>query len=181
MHKNPWFWLSVVLVLILGGSLFAVGSGGESTSQGPSAPSPVTSSQARPKLQPLSGVDVSPQPFEFGQVSMKKGVVTQPFSLKNKTGKDLAVAKIETSCMCTEASLKVGDKESPYFGMPGHTSNPGWPVTISKDGEASVTVKFDPNAHGPEGTGLAKRVIRIFFSDPQNTYLDINFSVDVVK
>lgn len=175
--------MTLALVAILGGSMFAFGfsSGGETAlstnSSSPSSGNPSPASQ----LTPLSGLEVSPQPFEFGDVFMGKGIVTKTFSLKNKTGKEIKVAKVETSCMCTEASLKVGDTESPYFGMPGHTSNPGWQATIPSDGEAFLTAKYDPNAHGPSGTGLAKRVVRVFFSDPQNTYSDVNFTANVVK
>lgn len=169
--------MSASLLVILGVSLFAFSSSpSSSNSQTPATTSSVSSG----KLELLSGVEVSPQPFGFGDVSMKKGIISQTFSLKNKTGQKLEVAKIETSCMCTEASLKVEDKESPYFGMPGHTANPGWQGTIGKDGEAFLTAKFDPNAHGPQGTGFVKRVLRIFFSSPQNTYLDVNFSANVV-
>ncbi|MBI4100725.1 DUF1573 domain-containing protein [Candidatus Microgenomates bacterium] len=179
--KNPWFLMSFALLVILGLTIF-VFNGSQSVSQSSNSTS-MTSTPAvnNAQLQPISGVEVSPQSFEFGDVSMKNGVVTKTFILKNKTDRDLKVAKVETSCMCTEASIKVGDKESPYFGMPGHTSNPSWQTDILKNGEAFVTAKFDPNAHGPSGVGFAKRVVRIFFSDPQNSYLDINFSANVIK
>ncbi|MDP3998191.1 MAG: DUF1573 domain-containing protein [bacterium] len=175
--KNPWFWMTLALVVVLGVSLFTFSSQETNSQGGQSTPPAVNSAQ----LSSLSGMEVSPQPFEFGDVSMGKGIVTKTFSLKNKTGKEIKVAKVETSCMCTEASLKVGDTESPYFGMPGHTSNSGWQATIPPDGEAFLTAKYDPNAHGPSGTGLAKRVVRVFFSDPQNTYSDVNFTANVVK
>lgn len=175
--------MTLALVAILGGSMFAFGfsSGGETApSANSSSPSSGNSSPVS-QLAPLSGLEVSPQPFEFGDVSMKNGIVNKTFTLKNKTGQPIEVARIETSCMCTEASLKVGDKESPFFGMPGHTQNPGWQATIPPDSEVIVTARFDPNAHGPSGTGLAQRVVRIFFSDPQNNYADIKFSANVVK
>lgn len=176
--------MTLAMIAILGGSMFAFGfsSGGETTLSNStnSSSSPGNSSPAS-QLTPLSGLEVSPQPFEFGDVSMKNGIVNKTFTLKNKTGQPIEVAKIETSCMCTEASLKVGDKESPFFGMPGHIQNPGWQATIPPDGEVFLTARFDPNAHGPSGTGFAKRVVRVFFSNPQNTYADINFTANVVK
>lgn len=182
--KDPWFLMSLALVAILGGSLFVFGFGDSPAGTTLQAPvgSPSTAVNVNSaQLTPLSGLEISPQPFEFGEVSMKNGIVSKTFSLKNKTGKKLEVAKVETSCMCTEASLKVGDKESPYFGMPGHTANPGWQATILQGSDGLLTVRFDPNAHGPSGTGLIKRVVRVFFSDPQSTYTDINFSANVVK
>lgn len=174
--------MAAALVLILGGSMFAFGfSSGEESAAPANSSSSSGNSSSLGQLVPLSNLEISPQPFEFGDVSMKKGIVNQTFTLKNKTGQPIEVARVETSCMCTEASLKVGDKESPYFGMPGHTSNPGWQATIPQDGEVVLTARFDPNAHGPEGVGLARRVVRVFFSDPQSTYADINFSVNVIK
>lgn len=176
--KDPWFLMSFALVVILGGSFFVFGfSSGEKPVSQNSSPTPSVNSA---QLSPVSGLDVSPQPFDFGKTPMSKGIVSKTFSLKNKSGKKTEIAKIETSCMCTEASIKVGDKESPYFGMPGHTFNSGWQATIPPDGEALLTAKFDPAAHGPQGTGIAKRVVRVFFSDPPNTFLDVNFSADVI-
>lgn len=175
--------MSVALVLVLGVSSFVYKPGGSTVSGTSSSGTNSSggSSATSGPLTKLSNVEVSPQPFDWGDISMKNGVVNKTFTLKNKVGQNLKVAKIETSCMCTQASMKIGDKESPYFGMPGHTSNSGWQADIPKDGEAQVSVKFNPNAHGPSGTGPFNRVVRVFLSDPQNTYVDINFQGEVIK
>lgn len=161
-------------------SLFAFWQGDKSPKAGKTSGLPTPLPQTKPV--PLSFLTVSPEPFDWGNIKINGGIVQTKFSLKNLSQETVKVAKVETSCMCTEASLKAGDQESPFFGMPGHGgANPGWQAEITPGGEATLTVKFDPAAHGPEGLGKVTRVTRIWFSQPVNTYRDIAFAATVVK
>ncbi|KKU37345.1 MAG: hypothetical protein UX53_C0052G0004 [Candidatus Azambacteria bacterium GW2011_GWB2_46_37] len=81
--------------------------------------------------------------FDFGVISMAAGEVSHSFK----------------SCMCTTAILNKGGNKSGPFGMPGHGSATRLKETIGPGEEAEIEVVFDPAAHGPEGTGLIKRVV----------------------
>lgn len=97
--------------------------------------------------------------FDFGTISMKNGLVDHVFRVTNPSNSDISVAKIFTSCMCTEAYIKVGSEEKGPFGMEGMGYIP--PVNeIIKAGESrDVRVVYDPNAHGPSGVGSIDRAV----------------------
>lgn len=115
---------------------------------------------------------------DWGDVSMKNGITQKTYKLKNTGQAKLTTQKIETSCMCTEAKL-ITSKESPFFGMVGHAGGNEWSADINPEEEADLIVRFDPNAHGPEGTGRIDRNVRIWFT-ALNSYSDINFTVNVI-
>lgn len=177
MKEKTWLMASAILGTLLLVSFFAIWQGGKGGS-GSSFTAPTTTNT---KLTPLSSLTVSPEPFNWGSLKINGGIVQTKFTLKNTSSQALKITKLETSCMCTEASLKVGDQESPFFGMPGHAGNPGWPAEVAPGGEMILTVKFDPAAHGPEGLGKVDRLARIWFSEPANSYRDIAFTANVVK
>jgi len=104
-------------------------------------------------------LEVSEPFYNFGEVSMKNGNVFREFKVKNNTSSSINIAKIFTSCMCTTASIAVGDKTKGPFGMPGHGIVPKANMEILAGEEAIVTVEFDPNAHGPAGVGRIEREI----------------------
>ncbi len=102
--------------------------------------------------------------YDFGLVSMAKGNVEHDFELTNTTNSDITIDQAETSCMCTEALLKLPDgKEMGPYGMSGHGSNFSRSVgAIIKPGEIiAVKVIFDPTAHGPAGIGKIERVVTL--------------------
>lgn len=177
LQEKTWLMASAILGTLLLVSLFAIWQGGK----GGSSPSSTVPTTTNTKSTPLSSLTVSPEPFNWGSLKINGGIVQTKFTLKNTSSQALKVAKLETSCMCTEASLKIGDQESPFFGMPGHAGNAGWQTEIAPGAEASLMVKFDPAAHGPEGLGKVDRITRIWFSEPANSYRDIAFTANVVK
>lgn len=176
--KKIWPIATIVLGTVLLISVFAIWQGDKS---GGIASAPAATPTPSKPPTAVSEISVSPQPFDWGNIKYGGGIVETKFTLKNTSSNVLKIAKVETSCMCTEASLKVGDKESPFFSMPGHTANPGWQADFQPGQEAIITAKFDPAAHGPEGIGKVDRVIRVWFSQPENSYQDVNFSGTVVK
>lgn len=115
--------------------------------------------------------------FDLGFVPMYKGKVKHSFTLKNEGQGSVKISKIYTSCMCTEATLIVDNAKIGPFGMPGH----GGPTFVSKEiraGEiATVEVEVDPAAHGPQGTGPAKKVVYIETDDSQKIQLVLDINV----
>ncbi len=102
--------------------------------------------------------------YDFGTVSMAKGKVSKEFMLENKSAGDVNIGEVFTSCMCTEAELKVGNETAGPFGMQGHGLASSADLVV-KPGEAlTVKVIFDPAAHGPAGVGPIERQVAVYTS-----------------
>lgn len=112
-------------------------------------------------------LSLSPDSYDFGNVSQKAGKVYTYFDLKNDGQSDLVVDRLETSCGCTFVAIVFEGKESPYFTMPGHGyENPQWDgVTIPSGEKAQLKVMYDPDVH-PDFQGFAIREIYIYSNDP---------------
>lgn len=105
--------------------------------------------------------------YDFGTVSMAKGKVSKEFTLENKSQEDVKIGEVFTSCMCTEAELKVGGRTAGPFGMQGHTASSA--NLIVKPGEEMIVKAiFDPAAHGPAGVGPTERQVAIYTSAGNN-------------
>ncbi len=139
---------------------------------------------ANANTQPLGqveGLQIIPENYNLGEVPLRGGIVTKEYELKNDTGTPMILQKIVTSCMCTEAKIVVGDRQSRFFGMehPGDR-NPNLNYKIEPGETAKVIVNFDPAAHGPEGTGPFDRVVNLTFSEPLAA-VNLTFNGTVVK
>ena len=55
-------------------------------------------------------IEINPKEYDVGTISMVEGPVQKTFEIQNTGEGDLKITKIWTSCMCTTARLKVGDK-----------------------------------------------------------------------
>lgn len=99
--------------------------------------------------------------FDFGTVSMAKGKVSHSFTVKNVGDSSVKIEKIYTSCMCTEATIVNGVLRKGPFGMPGHGGLSSLGETVKAGQEITIEVEVDPAAHGPQGTGPAKKVVYI--------------------
>ena len=101
--------------------------------------------------------------YDFGEVSMAKGLVEHKYVLKNNSTEAVKIGRVETSCMCTTAFILSEDgKEVGPFGMPGHGGPSGSAnLTIKPGEEVIVRAVFDPAAHGPAGVGLIERQIAL--------------------
>lgn len=99
--------------------------------------------------------------YDFGSVSMAKGLVTHKFTLTNSGSTPATITKMFTSCMCTTAKLTVTGKTWGPIGMPGHTAIPNLSVQIDPSQTAEVEAIFDPAAHGPAGVGVIERQVTI--------------------
>jgi len=99
--------------------------------------------------------------YDFGTISMAKGVVRHTFKIKNESEEAVTVSKMYTSCMCTTATLAANGDQFGPFGMPGHGVIPKINKMINPGEEAMVEVAFDPAAHGPAGIGRIQRTITL--------------------
>ena len=111
-------------------------------------------------------ISISPDSYDFGDVSQKEGRAFTSFDLKNEGKSDLVIDRLETSCGCTFASIIFEGKENPYFTMPGHDNPTDWEgVTIPPGANAQLKVMYDPTVH-MDFRGTAIRGISIFSNDP---------------
>src|SRR3989344_2210844 len=113
--------------------------------------------------------------FDFGTVSMSKGKISHDFKIRNTSTNSATIKKVYTSCMCTSATLKMGDEQMGPYGMMGHGAIPTINKMMAVGEEATITVVFDPNAHGPAGVGLIQRTVTI-----ENDGRPIEFSFKVI-
>lgn len=127
----------------------------------------------------VQGIEASTIHYDLGDVPIGGGIVAKEYELKNTSGKDLELVKIATSCMCTSASVKVGDEETRFFSMEmGGDKNPFISLKLKKDETAKAIVRFDPAAHGPAGVGAFDRVVWLYFDGGMK---ELTFSGVVVK
>src|SRR3989304_7147368 len=127
------------------------------------------------------GIEASPSFYDLGDVAINGGIVTKEYSIKNTTNAPIKLKKVSTSCMCTTASVQIEGKETKFFSMEGHgDANPPVNIEVGPGEEGKVMVKFDPAAHGPQGTGPFNRVVYLTFSDPAGMK-ELTFSGTVVS
>jgi hypothetical protein len=149
------------IVLIAGGIVFSWLSYSPSENQG------------TPKIE------IVQKEYDAGTVSMADGVVKHTYEIKNTGDSDLKINRIWTSCMCTTAVLRVGDKKSPKFGM--HDNPAFWSQTIAPEQAGFLEVEFDPAFHGPQGVGLAVRAVYLSTNDPENKKAEVKLSANVIR
>jgi hypothetical protein len=168
MQKDTKILLGILLgtFVLLGGLVFL--SSRNSSGQEPQVTAEV------------SGIEVNPASYSLGDVPINGGIVTKDYEIKNTSGKTIKLKKISTSCMCTKAKVKIGDKESQFFGMEGMgDANPPINWEIAEGQTAIVTADFDPAAHGPAGLGPIDRSVFLTFSDPAGVK-ELKFNGSVV-
>jgi len=112
-------------------------------------------------------ISLSPETYNFGDVSQRKGTVFAYYELKNEGKSDLIISKLDTSCGCTSASVLYKNEEGPRFAMAGHgAKNPtDWEIIIPGGQTAQLKVYYDPDVH-KDFRGPAIREIYIFSNDP---------------
>lgn len=108
---------------------------------------------------------IEPEVYDFGDVSQSKGITSAVLKIRNSGKADLVIDNMDTSCMCTSASVIYNGKEGPKFNMAMHGNPKGWSVTIPPGDEAELKIYYDPNAH-KELRGPVTRTIKVFSNDP---------------
>lgn len=117
----------------------------------PAAAAPSTA-RALASLQPV---------FDFGAISMAAGTVRHTYAVANTGPDPVAITGVQTSCMCTAATVVNEGRRTGPFGMPGHGRMPTIRETVAPGAMVQVEVTFDPAAHGPAGIGRTERVVTI--------------------
>lgn len=116
--------------------------------------------------------------YDFGTISMAKGKVTKLFTVNNGTSGPITAHKLYSSCMCTSATLVLGDRRVGPFSMEGM----GPPIpTINEEipagQEVQVEATFDPAAHGPAGVGPITRNVFLETTDGKKLVFEIKAQV----
>lgn len=119
--------------------------------------------------------------FDFKNIPYSGGNAIHEFKVKNTGEKELIIANMATSCMCTKVYLQTELGKGPEFGMKGHTASSNWTGTIAPGKEGLVVAVFDPTAHGPQGVGPMSRIISFETNDSDRPYMEFTFSGNVVK
>ncbi len=166
MDKKVIIIISLLTVLVLGGGVMIMGGQTQKAS-----------------VEKTSGAKIQTfeSSFDFKDVKYSEGNVKHEFKIKNNGTKDLTVANMATSCMCTKVYLQVGDNKSPEFGMKGHSSSSAWKGVLKAGEEGQIIAVFDPTAHGPAGVGPISRIVSFETNDPDKPYVEFAFSGNVVK
>ena len=101
--------------------------------------------------------------YDFGSVSMAKGLVAYKFTVTNSDSVPAVVTKLYTSCMCTKAALDISGKIwGPFSMLSGHGGAvPAIAAEIAPGQTGDIEAIFDPAAHGPAGIGKIERQIII--------------------
>jgi hypothetical protein len=160
MNKRTYIG-TVIAVIILGGIVWIARPAPYGTEGSRSGPDSQTNNTASLSSNSNGVLTAEEANFDFGTISMAAGNVMHRFKIKNTGSETVFLGKMYTSCMCTTATLKIGDKKFGSYGMPGHGFIPKIKEAIGAGEEASVEVVFDPAAHGPAGIGRIERKITI--------------------
>ena len=116
--------------------------------------------------------------YNFGTISMKNGDVSRVFKVTNPTSQNIMVAILNTSCMCTSASIVRSDGSiNGPFGMPGMGYVPPANELIKAGESRDIKVVYNPNAHGPAGVGAIDRFI--YLKDAQDRTLQLEIKAVV--
>lgn len=153
------------LVIIVGGSFFLSNS----------------SSRAVIKKTQGAKIETKETSFNFKEIPYSGGKVEHSFAIKNVGNKDLEIANLTTSCMCTTVYFKSKSGKSSEFGMKGMTQPSKWKGVLKPQEEAKIIAVFDPAFHGPQGIGPVSRLVSFETNDPDKPYVEFVFSGTVVK
>ena len=92
---------------------------------------------------------VDPLNYDFGTISMKNGLVTKFFKVKNIQTNDIDLSTVYTSCMCTSAKFVIDGQEYGPFGMQGHGTMKMLNKKLTVGQEAELVVTFYPHTPSP--------------------------------
>lgn len=116
-----------------------------------------------------------------GDIGYSKGILYHSFPIKNSGAKDLEIANMFSSCMCTKTYLKIEEKEGPKFGMKGMSPSSSWKGILKPGEKAEIIAAFDPAYHGPQGVGQVSRIVSFETNDPDHPYVELSFEGIVTK
>lgn len=124
-------------------------------------------------------IEISPQEYDAGTVSMAAGLVQKNYTVKNTGSGPLTIKSISTSCDCTSAVFKLNGKISPTFSMAMGGLN-FWSEKMQPGETGELEVIFDPAFHGPHGVGAIDRLAYVSSDDPQNGKAQVRLTANVI-
>lgn len=136
-----------------------------------------------PATEPLADAQltISETTWNFGDIPMSEGITTKSVTLTNASDSPLTVTGMQTSCMCTTAQIiHSNGSKSGLKGMVGHGGTSGLSEKIQAGEIATLLVRFDPNAHGPNGTGPITRTIELETNSQIQPNIRLTFSGNVI-
>jgi hypothetical protein len=123
---------------------------------------------------------IDPTSHDFGDVSIRGGVVKTFMTIKNEGESDLVINDMDTSCGCTSATVEKDGKEGPAFGMKMHGDNPvGWSEKVKPGEKAFLNIYYDPMVH-PELRGPVTRSVAVYSNDQRTSVKEVRISVNQV-
>jgi len=164
MKKIDPFILGIIfflLVVLIGGVVFAYKGGGESMQ------TYTTQDQDRPQAE------ISTQLVDLGEMKVSD-TKSADFIIKNVGNRPLQINNISTSCDCTFAEVTIGDSVSPRFTM---HQNPQWTGEIGSGQEAKVMAIYEPAIMPVKGK--VERTIYLKTNDPQNPEITLAITAAV--
>lgn len=118
---------------------------------------------------------------KVGNIDYNKGIYNHIFPIENRGTKDLQITNLFTSCACTKAYLKQGQKVSPMFTMKGMAPSSDWVGVLKSKEKAEIIAAFDTQYHGPQALGPVSRIVSFETNDLDNPYVELSFDGVVVK
>lgn len=128
-----------------------------------------------------SVISIESDSFDFGEVSVAKGIVSTVIKIKNTGKSDLVINNIDSSCMCTTASINFNGISGPVFGMSMHGNPEDWSVSIPSGQEAELNIYYDPTVHPDIAGQHLVRIISIYSNDPINFEKKVRVDIDQVE
>lgn len=162
-NKKTIIVLSALTLITIGGAVWAVS---KMTAQ------PTVNQMADAKLK------VENPSHDWGEIGINDGNVSQSFTITNQGNDPLELYNLKTSCSCTTAQLKTGDKVSPLYGM--HTSS-NYVHQVLPGESTQLEVIYDPLFHGPNGVGAISRQVVIQTNDSAQPQLTFSVKAMVKK
>jgi len=132
-----------------------------------------TSARTEPNAFGASSLIAAETLYNFGTISMKDGLASHIFTVKNPTERDIEVKTINTSCMCTSAYIQSVSGEKGPFGMVGMGNVSPVNEMIRAGEPRDIKVVYDPNAHGPAGVGAINRFVYLAEPNGETLRLEI--------
>lgn len=125
-------------------------------------------------------ITVQKNNIDLGTILMSDGNVDIPFSFKNGGEEPVVLLQGETSCMCTTARVESDAGISGRIVMRGHGPTERINHVLDPDEEATLVATFDPNAHGPKGTGPVMRDVTLTTNSMRTPTVRFRFRGNVV-
>lgn len=168
MDKKFLIFIVIITMVIVGGAIALVGP---------------SSTNTKATVSKTTGAKISiDHNFKtVGNIGYSNGILYHSFPIKNTGTKDLEIANMVSSCMCTKVFLKAEGKNGPEFGMKGMSAPSSWKGILKPGEKGEIIAAFDPTYHGPQGIGPVSRTASFETNDPNNPYVELSFEGTVTK